>query len=70
MNVQERALRIAYKDSTSQFEELLEKDNSVSIHQKDLQLLMIEVYKTENQLNPPFLIEIFNEKAVTCSKET
>ena len=45
--IQERALRITYKDNTSQFKELLEKDNSVSIHQKNLQLLMIEVYKTK-----------------------
>ena len=61
--IQERALRITYKDNTSQFKELLEKDNSVSIHQKNLQLLMIEVYKTKNRLNPLFMIEIFEEKA-------
>ena len=32
--IQERALRIAYRDNTSQFKELLKKDDSVSIHQK------------------------------------
>ena len=62
--IQERAFRIAYKDNTSRFKEFLEKDNSVSIHKKNLQLLMIEIYKTENQLNPLFMIEIFKEKAV------
>ena len=62
--IQERALRIAYKDNASQFKELLEKDNSVSIHRKNLQLLMIEIYKTKNRLNPLFVIESFEEKAV------
>ena len=62
--IQERALRIAYRDNTSQFKELLEKDHSVSVHQKNLHLLMIEIYRTKNQLNPPFMIEIFGDKEV------
>ena len=62
--IQERALRIAYRDNTSQFKELLEKDNSVSVHQKNLQLLVIEIYKTKNRLNLPFMIEMFGDKEV------
>ena len=62
--IQERALRVAYKDNTSRHEKLLENDNSVSIHQKNLQLLMVEIYKTRNHLNPSFMMEIFEEKAV------
>ena len=62
--IQERALRIAYKDNTSPYEKLLENDNSVSIHQKNLQLLMVEIYKTRNHLNPSFMMEIFEEKAM------
>ena len=57
--IQERALRIAYKDNTSRYDELLESDNSVSIHQKNLQLLMVEIYKTRNHLNPSFMMEFF-----------
>ena len=60
--IQERDLTITYRDNTSHFKELLKKDNSVSIHQKNLQLLMIEIYKTRNRLNPPFMIEIFGDK--------
>ena len=60
--IQERALRIAYRDNASQFKDLLKKDNSVSIHQRNLQLLMIEIYKTKNRLNPPFMMEIFDDK--------
>ena len=35
---------------------------------KNLQLPKIEMYKTKNQLNPPFMIEIFDEKAVPYQK--
>ena len=35
-HINERALRIAYHDRTSSFEELLITDHSVSIHQRNL----------------------------------
>ncbi len=38
--IHERALRIAYKDYESNFETLLEKDRTVTIHTKNLQTLM------------------------------
>ena len=41
-----RALRIAYIDYESDFETLLKGDNSVTVHQRNLQLLMVEIYKT------------------------
>ena len=44
----ERALRIADKDFCSSFATLLEKDRSVTIHEKNLQLLMTEMFKTIN----------------------
>ena len=43
--IHERALRIAYRDTESSFNELLAKDNLVSVHQRNLQLLMIEIFK-------------------------
>ena len=57
--IHERALRIIHKDSTSNFEGLLIKINSVSVHQRNLQLLLIENYKTINNLNPSFMAEVF-----------
>ena len=47
------------------FNTLLEKDNSVSIHAKNLQTLMIEMFKTKVNINPPFMKEIFCERTVT-----
>ena len=47
--IHERALRIVYKDSCSNFEELLTKANTVSIHNKNLQLLATEIFKTHKE---------------------
>ena len=41
--IQERALRITYKDTESTFSELLQKDCAVTIHTKNLQILMTEM---------------------------
>ena len=60
--IHERALRIAYNDYTSDFNHLLEKDDSVTIHHKNIQALAIEIYKTMNDLNPVFMKEIFSLK--------
>ena len=60
-----RALRIAYQDYASRFVSLLEKDGSVTTHQKNVQLLMTEMFKTTNNLNPSFMDEIFLKRSVT-----
>ena len=49
------------------FENLLVMDNSVTVHQRNLQFLMIEIYKTEHDLNPSFMKQIFEEKVVPYS---
>ena len=47
-------------DYTSSFSELLYKSKGVTIHTKNLQLLMTEVYKFISGLGPSFMSEIFN----------
>ena len=66
-NIHKRALRIAYKDSCSTFDDLLRKAKSVSIHQRNLQLLAMEIFKTHSNLNPSFIKQIFVEKNVPCT---
>ena len=53
----ERALRIVCKDSG-----INSVNKSLTIHQRNLQLLMIEIFKTKNNLNPTFMKDIFAEK--------
>ena len=59
----EKALRNVYQDYTSSFTELLEKDNSKTIHNKNIQLLPTELFKVKNVLSPPFMNKIFVENA-------
>ena len=58
-NIHRRALRIAYNDHTSTFEKLPQKDNTVTIHNRNLERLATEIYKTINHMNPTFMDEIF-----------
>ena len=51
----ERALRITYGDISSPLNELLEKDNSVSIDLKNLQSLTTELHKMFNNKSPTIL---------------
>ena len=55
----ERALRFVYYDFTSSFTKLLEKGNSVTIHQKNLQNLTIEMFKVKHNLAPETMTEVF-----------
>ena len=57
--IHERALRIVYRDKTSNFTELLQKDNAVTVHQRNLQLLATEVYKVKMDLAPQLVKEPF-----------
>ena len=64
----ERALRIAYNDYTSSFDALLDKDSSVTIHQRNLRCLAIEMFKINNKLSPPFICDLIQES--TCRYHT
>ena len=59
----ERFLRIIYNDKQSSFTELLNKDNSVSIHIRNIQRLAIEMVRFYNGLSPPLMNNLFKLKA-------
>ena len=54
-----KALRLVYKDPTLTFGQLLEKDNSFTIHQRNIQKLATEIYKVVNNDSPPLMDNIF-----------
>ena len=55
----ERALRITYGDRSSLFENLLKKDNSVSIHHRNIQALPTEMFKVKNNIAPEIMKKLF-----------
>ena len=61
----ESALRLVYKDHNSTFSELLCKDNTLNIHQRDLQKLAIEMYKIKNNLSPSIVTDLFTRHSAT-----
>ena len=60
--IHERALRILYEDKKSTFKKLLEKDNSETIHVKNLQELVTEMYIVQN------IIQLSNTSDFTASR--
>ena len=61
----ERHLRSIYDDEKSFFKELLEKDSSVSIHNRNLRALAIEMYKIYYNKAPIIMDEIFTLRIKT-----
>ena len=63
--IHERALRLVYKNPNCSFEELLQKDKSFTIHDRNLQKLAIEMFKVKNNLSPVIMKEIFEMREPT-----
>ena len=63
-NLHEKSLRLVYKDEKLIFHELLSKDDSVTIHQRNLQWLATEMYKVKNNLSPLPMQELFKTKVL------
>ena len=57
--IQERALRILYDDSTSDYNQLLNKSSKASMEVKRFRNLALEIFKTLNHLNPEYMKEFF-----------
>ena len=54
----ERALRLVYQNNLS-VSELHDLDNSVTVHQKNLQVLVTEIYNVKNGIAPEIMKDIF-----------
>ena len=58
----ELALRLFYNDKSSSFRELLERDKSVTIHERIIQLLLTEMFKVKSRIGLEIMTEIFKFK--------
>ena len=58
-NVHEVALKTVHDDHNSSYSELLKTKNERTIHQQNINILMKEICKTENDLSPPLIDDMF-----------
>ena len=59
--IYEKALGLVYKNETLlSFDDLLKRDKSVTIQQKNLQSLATKIYKTKNELVPKIMKDTFH----------
>ena len=49
-----------YENKNLSFSELLELDNTVTIHQRNLQVLATEIFKVKNNLSPEIMKQVFD----------
>ena len=61
-HLHERALRTVYNDNQSFFENLLRKDRSVSIHQRNIRSFAVEIYKIKNNMSTPIMSALFKKR--------
>ena len=55
----ERALWMIYNDQISSFQELLDKDNSLTVHHFNIQSLAIEMFKVINNVTATIFRDLF-----------
>ena len=53
--IHHRTIQVVHYDFNKSYDELLELNNDLSIHQKYLRYLTIEVFKSIMHLNPQFM---------------
>ena len=63
--IHHRTLQVVYDDFNKSYDELLELNNDLFIHQRHLCYFVIEVFKSIMNLNPQFMWSYFEEKPMT-----
>ena len=58
----EKCLRVVYSDKSSSFKELLDKDGSITIHKRNLQVLATEMFKVYRNFLPNVVAEMFHTR--------
>ena len=60
--IHERSLRIVYQDYKASFADLLEKDESFTVHERNIQTLSLELYKVAWGVAPQIMRLVFPTK--------
>ena len=61
-NVSEQALQLVYQNKNLYFSELLELNNAVTIHQRNLQVLVTEMFIVKKNLSSEIMKQVFDFK--------
>ena len=65
--IHERPIRIVSGDNETNFENLLQKNKEITIHQRNLQVLMTELFKIINGYVPLIMDNFFIFRENTCN---
>ena len=65
--LQYKTLQVVRNNYMATYDELLDFDNKLKIHQKHLQFLATEINKSKNKLNSSFMWKTFKEKNIPYS---
>ena len=63
--INECTLKIVFRDYESTFQQLFQQNKSVSIYQRNLQILATEIFKTKNGLTSVTMEDVFRFKNST-----
>ena len=64
-HLHELSLRIVYKDNYSYYVDLLAKDKSFTIHQRNVQYLAIELFKVKRNLSNVIMCNVLKTRTLT-----
>ena len=65
-----RALRVLYREYGASFEDLLRRSGELTVRCKNLQKLLLEIYKCINAACPSFMSEFFTPKDIQYDLRT
>ena len=63
-HLHERSIRIVYKENNSSFKELLKKENSFTVHLRNIQSLSTELFKVKMNLSNTIMDDILQTRAL------
>ena len=58
---------MVYNNHMATYDELLPLDNKLKTYQRHLQFLAIEIYKSQDKINPSFMWKTYKEKNIQYS---
>ena len=62
-----KALRIVLNDHFNDFETMLLNMNDITIHHRNIQTLMIELFKINHDLAPLIMDSVLNRRTICCN---